>query len=86
MPKTLISSPRYESLAQQNEVLRAQLGSLGLPTESTPEEDMDLQDLHSLFEAARKENGKLREKLTSYERSHGLVAQNSNEITKEEKP
>ena len=54
---------------QQNEVLRAQLGSYGLPTESTPEEDMDLHDLHSKYEAARRENDKLRAKLKSYHSS-----------------
>ena len=57
---------RYDSLTQQNEVLRAKLGSYGLPTESTPEEDMDLQDLHSRFEVAKRENEKLRTKLNSY--------------------
>ncbi len=59
-------SSRYQTIVQANEVLRARLGSYGLPTEATPEEDMDLQDLHSRFEVAKKENEKLRSTLTSY--------------------
>ena len=59
----------FDQIMQQNEVLRAQLGSYGLPTESTPEEDMDLHDLHSKYEAARRENDKLRAKLKSYHAS-----------------
>lgn len=37
---------RYDTIAEQNEVLRAQLGSYGLPTESVAEEDETL-DLKS---------------------------------------
>jgi len=57
---------RYDALTQQNEVLRAQLGSYGLATESTPEEDMDMNNLYAKWESAKKRKCLLDKKNASF--------------------
>ncbi len=55
----------YETIMQENEILRAKLGSFGHPTESTPEEDESF-DFATKFDAVMKENENLKTKLGSY--------------------
>lgn len=58
---------RYDSILEENEVLRARLGSYGHPTDGTPEEDSF--DLQTKFDAVLKENESLRSKLDNYSMS-----------------